>query len=129
MPDIERMKKLLLMALSSDHDNEMLIALHKLRRAIKDEGQDIHWFAEQLDQKVPFTLQAKPMHTPVATDWEDQLEFCAENIHELPPKHQEFILSIMSQKGRKTWWYPSPKQEDYLDAIYQKVSLRHRWGI
>lgn len=127
--DRERLKKLLLLALSSEHPGEVMAAIVKVRKVLGLGGVDIHWLAGQLvePQVKPPPAYAKawqpqPMHE---ADWEDQLEFCSTNnaLRFLRDREVEFIISLNQQRDRNDYWSPSPKQAAWLQSIYVRATL------
>jgi hypothetical protein len=126
--DRERLKKLLLVALSSDQPGEVMAALNKVRKVLGLGNVDIHWLAGQLADvqvKPPPAYekwQPQPMHE---ADWEDQLDFCSRNeaLRFLRDREVEFIISLNEQRYRNHYWSPSPKQAAWLQSIYTRTKL------
>ena len=128
--DRERLKKLLLVALSSDQPGEVMAALNKVRKVLGLGGVDIHWLAGQLVEpqvKPPpaYARSAWSTQPVYEIDWNKQLEFCTRNnvLRFLRDREVEFIISLNQQRDRNDYWSPSPKQAAWLQSIYVRATL------
>ena len=124
--DMEKLRKLLLVVLSSDQAGEVMAASAAIAKALKRDGKDIHWLAKQIGQPAPQPAppRTKPSATTVWTaHWIDQIIYCGEHAERLFRKAElEFIESMTDQYlSKPPSWQPSLRQRDWLDDIYTKL--------
>ena len=126
--DLVKLKKLILVMLSADQAGEIAAASHAITKALKADGKDIHWLADKLafgsstPPPPPFYSPPPPPPQPAVREfWQEDLDLCADNIHQLRPREAEFIESLVDQQFRRAGWYPSPKQADWLEAIARRL--------
>jgi hypothetical protein len=122
--DKERLKKLLLVALSSDQPGEAMAALGKVRGVLSAAGHDIHWLVDTITGHAPARATAvSPFHKTDRQTWLEQLLFCVENLDRIRAREVVFIHSLFEQHDRYgDEWEPTPKQAKWLDDIYQRLS-------
>lgn len=133
--NLDRLKKALLVALSSDKDGEVLAALKVAKKQLASAGKDIHWMVGQIGEPA----KAQPQQAPprrrtgeqwyephVADNWRDQITALVVVVDHLRPREQEFILSICDQwmHSQEEDWQPSPRQGAWLTSIYERMK---RW--
>ena len=124
--DKGKLKKLLLVALSSDQPGEAHAALGKVKKLLASAGHDIHWLADQIDKAptpVPPPYQPHPSpygYGPPMTPWQEMLIHCADHRYRLKPREEDFIGSLLDQ-SLKYGWRPSMKQHEWLSSIYQRL--------
>lgn len=123
--DKAQLRKLLLVALSSDQPGEVMNALTMVKAALKRAGLDVHWLADVI------TASAMPKNTstvswePVATDPRDQLQYCRERSELLSRRETEFIESLDEQSlDRGLRWKPTERQANWLLNIYRRLSTQ-----
>lgn len=128
--DTDRLKKLLLVALSSDQPGEAFAALSAINKQLKANKLDAHWLADKLNgasapppPKVQPGYQPSygPWHKPAHVDWQEMLIHCADHRPFLRPREEEFIGSLLNQSQTHGGWYPSEKQLGWLAAIYSRL--------
>ena len=132
--DMEKLRKLLLVVLSSDQAGEVMAASSAIAKALKRDGRDIHWLVKQVGQ--PQAPAPPPKATPStrtrwSAHWIEQLEYCL--AHEgmlVRIKEADFIVSLGDQYvAHPPSWQPSVKQRDWLNAIYTKLkTLENVYG-
>jgi hypothetical protein len=120
--DKAQLRKLLLVALSSDQPGEAFAALTKVKGALKKAGLDIHWLAE-LVMATPRQSMPAPFQKTDTQSWLEQLVECAERVDVLWPRELEFVNSLLAQLNeRGEGWQPSLKQRKWLADIHVKVA-------
>jgi hypothetical protein len=124
--DQAKLKKLLLVALSSDHPGEAHAALTKVKKLLASAGHDIHWLVEQIDKApapVPPPFQPHPSpygYGPVMVPWQEMLIFVSDHRYRLRPREEEFIGSLLNHSIRSSW-RPTMKQHEWLSDIYESL--------
>jgi hypothetical protein len=127
--DMEKLRKLLLVVLSSDQAGEVLSASSAISKLLKKDGKDIHWLVAQIGLPLfapPLKAAAAPSTKPSwSAHWMEQLAYCYEREQRIVrTKEADFIVSLMGQFHEgASGWQPSLKQRDWLDAIYKKLRL------
>ena len=121
-PNIERLRKLLLIALSSDKDGEIAGAMRAINRVLARSGHDAHWLADLLrpNETTPWVMG------PSRAEWEEMLKFCGEDVSMLmlSEREAEFIMSLHYQKSSKSKkWNPTHRQLSWLEGIYNRLKL------
>lgn len=123
-PNIERLRKLLLIALRSDQDGEIAGAVRAVKRVLAKSGHDAHWLVQALraEETTPWVMG------PIVTDWQSMLEFCGEDtsLLMLSDRETEFILSLYNQRSRRKNWQPTHRQQQWLEGIYNRLKLTRR---
>lgn len=122
LPNLPRLKRMLALALSTDHEREAISALRMMRQHLARYGKDQHWFIEQIGlPPVPFTLGPVTSTRRKARDvgWEEMLDAC-EKSTDLRYRDTEFIESLVRQRRRKNW-QPSLAQLMWLRSVYQRT--------
>lgn len=117
--DMERLKKLLLVVLSSDQAGEVMAASAAIAKLLKKDAKDIHW----LVASVAGQKQTKPAASPPpqnAPSWAVKLAYCEDRYDYLTPRQQEFIGSLCEQRAERPGWQPSFAQKAWLNDIYSK---------
>lgn len=125
--DTDRLKKLLLVALSSDQPGEAFAALSAINKQLKANKLDAHWLADKLNGVRAPSPPPPPPPPPYswqrparAVDWQEMLIHCADHRPFLRPREEEFVGSLLDQ-STKGGWYPSEKQFNWLAAIYSRL--------
>ena len=132
--DKERLKKLLLVVLSSDQAGEAMAARDAVVKILKKDGKDVHWLAAHLaglpprkvlpEHKPGTAPPTAPMNpaTPNA-HWTEKIVYCADRMDRLRSKEHEFIQSLMEQfiTSERANWHPTFAQEKWLDDIYMRL--------
>jgi DNA-binding transcriptional LysR family regulator len=112
--DVDRLGKLVRVALISDEDGEILGAVAALKRALAATGVDAHWLAAAFERGA-----APPAHGDDHDDDGDDRSatwFCWHRRHRLSPKEKAFIENIV------TWSGPlSARQRRRLGDIVDKL--------
>lgn len=131
--DTDKLRKALLMALSSGHDGEVLAAVNAIKKQLKAAGYDIHWLADKLsapdepddDDDDDYAYQP----ADVSHSWRDQLRFLSEDasLALLRSREFDFIMSLGEQRSRTMAWWPTERQEQWLGDIYRRVHAQRRW--
>jgi hypothetical protein len=122
--DDGQLRKLLLVALSSDQAGEAYAAIVAIRRWLERKGKDVHWLADRL------TVQPEPLTPPAphpwanqqpskTTDWRVMLMTCLHYRESLTPREHEFIMSVLAQSKYRM---PTDKQMGWLAAIHQRFA-------
>lgn len=123
-PNIERLRKLLLIALRSDQDGEIAGAMRAVRRVLAKSGHDAHWLVQTLrmDEATPWVMG------PSVTDWQSMLEFCGEDMSllMLSEREAEFVLSLHEKRSRRKNWQPTYRQQQWLEGIYNRLKITRR---
>lgn len=125
--DTDRLKKLLLVALSSDQPGEAFAALSAINKQLKANKLDAHWLADKLNGgSPPPAAKVQPAHTwqparSAAVDWQEMLIHCADHRPFLKPREEEFIGSLLNQSQTRFDWYPTDRQYNWLEAIYSRL--------
>ncbi len=127
--DAARLKKLLLLALSSDQPGEVMAAITKLRSTLAKDGRDVHWLADSLTpsgSRPAVAPSYRPAWAPTPSSaglhWEVMLDRCEKHLDRLRPREREFIDSLRHQSGMKDYWVPTDRQYGWLSSIYAKVT-------
>jgi len=118
-PDLVRLRKALLVMLSSDQTGEIIAASALTQKLLKAAGKDIHWLADRLLDETP--VQQYPVQAE--SDWRDMLNSCLAHVDRLRFKDREFIWSLNDQRLYAIYWEPSPKQTAWLVNIYERIKL------
>lgn len=126
--DKERLRKLLLVVLSSDQAGEAMAARDAVAKMLKKDGKDIHWLVAQVAGQPPKPAVPSVQHgaaspTPESELWWNVIVYCADHIDWLRPKEAVFIQSLMQQfvDSTKDNWRPSPAQTKWLNDIYRRL--------
>ena len=127
--DEEKLKKFLLVALSTDQPGEAHAALSQVNKLLKKAGKDIHWLADRLASGAQPAREIYPQANPypqpsysTMPGWRMMMLRCAEYPERLRNERElEFILSLLRQSER-SGFYPSDRQMSWLEAIYARVS-------
>ena len=93
--------------------------MRAIKKVLVSMGRDYHWLAGLVEGARPEPVRVTPTF---GAGWQEMLEFCSEDVNMLMlnAREMEFILSLHKQSSRRTSWYPSEKQENWLEAIYEK---------
>lgn len=135
--DMERLRKLLLVVLSSDQAGEVMSASAAIAKLLKKDGKDIHWLVAQAagerPRMVPGTKPGTPYPKPTyygapTLHWLDKLVYCVAHVELLQHKQREFIMSLGLQLAEKKSWQPSVAQQSWLDDIYKKLKHLETYG-
>ena len=124
-PNLTRLRKLLLIALSTDADNQKVAALNAINRTLKAGQVDMHWLADKIDKPDPPWLLA-PAFTASPGE---MLDYCGEDLSllALNERELEFILSLNRQRGwYGSTWKLSPRQARWLKGIFERLKLTRR---
>src|SRR4051812_22150318 len=118
-PIVPRLAKLLPL-LSSDKSGEVVAAANAIGRTLATVNADWHDLVAHL-QSEPRTVvvyrdvyRDPPSAEP--SDWRAMLRVCADRYSRLSVREQQFVASLANWRGR-----PTPKQMDWLEAIYERV--------
>ena len=125
-PNFERLRKLLLIALSTDQDGEIAGAMRAVKRVLAKSGHDAHWLVEALR---PNGVTPWVLGPSLTADWATMLDFCGEDLSilMLSDREAEFIVSLNMQRSRKgERWTPSHRQKQWLEGIYNRLKLTRR---
>jgi hypothetical protein len=123
--DKRQLKKLLLVALSSDQPGEVMAALGRVKGALAKAGLDVHWLTDTLTVAPvlplddPFTRWAHQQ--PVVAPWQDMLGYCGARPDRMSPREQDFVMSLLQQWGGREYWHPTERQLQWLTKIYTRV--------
>lgn len=127
--DRKQLRKMFLVALSSDQPGEAMAALGKIRGALAKAGLDIHWLADIVAGEAPKPLREvfreAWANRPVPTvDWKDMLHHCDANSSLLRKREKEFVESLLEQWAGVDDWYPTVRQLQWLGDIYTRLTRR-----
>jgi hypothetical protein len=114
-PDVDRLGKLIRLALISDEDGEMLGAIAALKRALTTAGVDAHWLGAFGRGATPAARAAGADHDGGHDRHDDDRSaawFCWHRRWKLSPKEREFIERIVVWSGTL-----SEKQRKWLGDI------------
>jgi hypothetical protein len=125
-----KLRKLLLVALSSQQDGEIVAAIRAVNKLLKKGGKDIHWLVEQIDGHAVKPLTLFDPGPYEEADWRTMLDRVSRSQPTLLSEREcEFILSLTDQWiSRGERWRPSTKQRQWLTAIYLRVMRRSSHG-
>jgi hypothetical protein len=120
----KQLKKLLLVALSSDQPGEVMAAIGKVKKALAMAGLDVHWLADSVLPTAPASTPSSspfwgPM-TPVVA-WQDMLGYCDGRPDRMSPREQDFVMSLLQQWGGRAYWHPTERQLQWLTKIYTRL--------
>jgi hypothetical protein len=144
---VERVRRLILVSLSSDQNGEALNALHALRRLLQVSGSDIHALANSIGphngaelseaemQKLydagyqnglqaaenKFYGDADFLDQSGEPDWHTVAKWCQRHDDRLREKEAQFVADMAS---RTVYRQPSEKQEQWLRAIFLRLGGR-----
>jgi hypothetical protein len=136
----EKLRKLLLLMLSSDQDGEALNAARALRRRLEADSMDIHEFADLLEGRKLSEDEMKRIYERAFEEGKNSAavevgfspaglpsfyEMACEIQHKangrLSPKEEGFIEDMVRWCARRE---PSEKQAKWLHSIYCKIGRR-----
>jgi hypothetical protein len=139
IPVAERLAKLIRL-LGSDREGEVLAAAAALKRVLKENGSDLHDFADRLTAE----RETKPLDKAfadgfragyhaaeedaptgnVVAEWHDIAKYCAAQIDRLQPHERDFVEQMVgwTRRGRE----PSEKQGRWLDGLYSRLQRHER---
>lgn len=127
--DKVQLRKLLLVALSSDQPGEVMAALGKVKAVLERADLDVHWLADAIavTPATPLNVVWEPTVAPTI-DWREQLEFLTTKPERdlMSFREAEFIESVMLQWATRTEWKPTYKQQRWLRDIYARLSTQRR---
>lgn len=133
--DALKLRKALLIMLSSDQAGEIMAASALAQKLLKTAEKDIHWLVDKLVDEAEQRRRAKPPPEPRWQSaepagfgmggWRDMITICLDHLYTLRPKDQEFIQSLYDQQMRSIRWQPSPKQMEWLVNIYERILGGH----
>jgi hypothetical protein len=130
--DRKQLRKLLLVALSSDQPGEVMAALGKVKSVLVKAGLDIHWLADTATatSSLPFTsIFDRPprqrTYPPPMVEWREMLELCStEGRLHLSRREKEFVESLLEQWATREQWHPTDRQLQWLGDIYTRLTRR-----
>lgn len=122
--DTKRLKKLLLVALSSDQPGEIVAAVAKIKATLAKAGLDIHWLADSVLPVAPASMPSSWSiwaREPVpVVPWQDMLAQCSDRKWQLKRGvERAFIESLMDQWASRNHWQPTERQLNWLTKIYR----------
>lgn len=137
--DTERLRRLLLVMLSSDQPGEIANAAAMVKKLLEKEKLDAHWLVDMLAGPLPKPKQTSsaragrwPQPAPQTLkrrfpelDWQQILLDVSSQRGILRQKEIEFVGSLLEQATIKTQsnphWSPSAKQVAWLEGIYARL--------
>lgn len=132
---MEKLRKLLLVVLSSDQAGEVMAATAAIAKLLRKHGKDIHWLVDRATVSGSHKgLGAQPYPPPTGygapSHWMDKLVYCADRWDRLSKKQCEFIESLVLQRDEQLGkvWQPSVAQQAWLNDIYKKLKSLETFG-
>lgn len=138
--DVIKLRKALLVMLSSDQTGEIMAASALAQKLLKAAGRDIHWLVDQLErtparkkkpaaappwEQSPRWERPPPDPARPLGGWQDMLDICLMQLYGLKLKDQDFVQSLDDQRLRSKYWAPSAKQMEWLVNIYERIIGGH----
>jgi hypothetical protein len=108
---VEKLRQLIVLALSSDQSGERLSAVDAIGRILKAKDIDTYRFADSLQLDTP-----DPNPDPPKLGWRDKVAACKAQPHCLSDRERAFVLSLSRWRGT-----PTNKQLAWLDRIYENL--------
>jgi hypothetical protein len=108
----ERLSRLVCLMVGTDKPGECVAAAAALQRALASAGMNHHDLADAVEAGIAKRELAGPELT-----WREMLQALRSHWHKLPPKEQDFLISI-AQQNRRTI---TPKQHKWLYDICHRV--------
>jgi hypothetical protein len=105
----DKLRQLIVLALSSDRDGECLSALQAIERILKTNNIDAYRFANSIHLNTENNAPPKP-------GWRDKVRDCQEQQHRLNDRECAFVFSLARWRGT-----PTEKQLAWLDHIYENL--------
>jgi hypothetical protein len=120
----ERLSRLVCLMVGTDKPGECVAAAAALQRALASAGMNHHDLADAVEAGIAKRelaapakpVQPEPERRPELT-WREMLQALRSHWHKLPPKEQDFLISI-AQQNRRTI---TPKQHKWLYDICHRV--------
>jgi hypothetical protein len=134
---VEKIEKLLKVALSSDKDGEVLSAARAITRTLSGAGSDIHELAARVKDISEADVQriydagvqegkdsvaaAAGFKSTEGPTYYEMEPFCEERSERLNGKEQGFVSDMVRWCAR---WEPSEKQGKWLHVLYVRLGRR-----
>ena len=106
---VEKLRQLVVLALSSDQSGERLSAVEAIGRILKAKDIDTYRFADSIRLDTPDPA-------PPKLGWRDKQRACQAHEHCLNSRERAFVLSLARWRGT-----PTDKQLAWLDRIYENL--------
>jgi DNA-binding transcriptional LysR family regulator len=113
--DVDRLGKLLRLALVADEDGEILAALCALKRALSAVGLDAHWLADTVERGTK-SVALPPTEDRPERDDRSAAWFAFHRRDLLSPKERAFIENIVERSAPL-----SPKQRQWLYDLVDRL--------
>lgn len=117
---LERLRKLLILAMSSDNEGESASALRAVRRWMAATRHDAGWVLDNVGAPPPpFVLG-----TPAVVPWDEQVKYLSEpdSVAMLNDKEMQFVADMLTRwaKGQK---HLTLKQAKWMNSIFNRHVL------
>lgn len=121
----QRLSKMMLL-LSSNHDGEIIAAVHAIDRVLKENNLDWHYLADRIvsvrkltDTTKKYTSDEYPSLPEEFGTWSELVDFVYNRKDLLMMKEARFVTDIYFKP--KFRMNPTPKQSSWLLSLYKKV--------
>lgn len=120
MNKVERLRKLLVLAMSTENENESRQALRAIRRWMAATGKGAEWVLDNVGVPPPPFVFAQPAIVP----WSEQVIYLseAESIVLLNDREMRFVADMLTKHGRGDTLI-TLRQARWLGSIYNRHVL------
>lgn len=115
--NVQRLRRVLAIALVSDNQHEVMVAIDMARRILAKGGRDVDWLLNQITPAVAPEI--------VLNDWREHLTYINEPASQgrLNDWELQFVMDVSAKAAKSERWRPTIKQERRVRSLYMRLKI------